>query len=75
MSGQVYYGEDNVVDDPGTDVDGYFREVATGLIGRLAAKEAPGSSPASQSAASSPSAGSIAPRGRNTTNIALIKSP
>ena len=40
MSGQVYYGEDNVVDVPGNDVDEEFREVAAGLIGRLAAKDA-----------------------------------
>ena len=41
MSGQVYYGEDNKLDVAGGDVDEEFRNVVTGLIGRLAAKEAP----------------------------------
>ena len=41
MSGQVYYGEGNMVEVPGSDVDDEFKQVVSGLIGRLAAKEAP----------------------------------
>ena len=41
MSGQVYYGEDNIVEVPESDVDDEFREVVSGLIGRLVGKEAP----------------------------------
>lgn len=41
MSGQVYYGEGNTVEVPGSDVDDDFKGVVTGLIERLAGKEAP----------------------------------
>ena len=47
VSGQVYYGEGNAVDVPGKYVDEEFREVVQGLIGRLAAREAPRKVPSS----------------------------
>ena len=38
LSGQVYYGEDNGLDIPATEIDHRFKEITAGLITRLASK-------------------------------------
>ena len=38
LSGQVYYGEDNGVDIPATEIDKRFKEITAGLITRLTSK-------------------------------------
>ena len=40
LSGQVYYGEDAVIDIPGSAVDDRFKKITAGLIGRLSSKTA-----------------------------------
>ena len=38
LSGQVYYGEDNDLDIPATEIDHRFKDITAGLIARLASK-------------------------------------
>ena len=45
FTGEVYYGEDNSVYVPATEVDDRFRELTNNLIERLASKTAPRKAP------------------------------
>ena len=38
LSGQVYYGEDDSIDIPATEIDHRFKEITAGLITRLTSK-------------------------------------
>ena len=38
LQGQVYYGEDNGIDIPATEIDHRFKEITAGLITRLTSK-------------------------------------
>ena len=63
LSGEVYYGENAVIDIPAASVDDRFKEITAGLIGRVTSRIPPGRRPASPSAASVASAASTAAKG------------
>ncbi len=44
LQGEVYYGEDDGIDIPATEVDDRFREITAGLITRLTSRTPPSAS-------------------------------
>ena len=44
-SGEVYYGEEAVIDIPAASVNDRFREITTGLIGRVTSRTPPRRAP------------------------------
>ena len=45
LSGEVYYGEDAVIDIPAASVNDRFREITEGLIGRVTSSTPPRRAP------------------------------
>ena len=45
LSGEVYYGEEAVIDIPAASVDDRFKEITAGLIGRVTSKNPPRRAP------------------------------
>ena len=45
LSGEVYYGEEAVIDIPAASVNDRFKEITEGLIGRVTSKTLPRKAP------------------------------
>ena len=45
LSGEVYYGEEAVIDIPAASIDDRFKKITAGLIGKVTSKKAPRKAP------------------------------
>ena len=64
LSGEVYYGEEAVIDIPAASVNDRFREITAGLIGRVTSKTPPRKAPSVSECRFCPISGRYCPERR-----------